>query len=79
MNRYFRRLFSFPFTSEHCLYFGSVDFRLLARFRRQDNVGGGGGGGGVSLEPARTGRLPPRLGGLASSFVFYQFGIMASG
>ena len=33
---------------------------------------------GVSLEPARTGRLPPRLGGLASGFTFYQFGIMAS-
>ena len=34
---------------------------------------------GVSLEPARIGRLSPRLGGLASSFAFYQFGIMASG
>ena len=33
-------------------------------------------GGGVSLEPARTGRLPPKLGGLVSGFTFYQFGIM---
>ena len=35
--------------------------------------GGGGGGGGVALflESARTGRLPPRLRGLASDFAFY--------
>ena len=33
---------------------------------------------GVSLEPTRTGQLPPRLVGLASGFTFYQFGIMAS-
>ena len=33
---------------------------------------------GVSLEPARTRRLPPSLGGLTSGFAFFQFGVMAS-
>ena len=33
---------------------------------------------GVSLEPSRTGRLPPRLDGFARCFAFYQFSIMAS-
>ena len=33
---------------------------------------------GLVLECARTGRLPPRLRGLAIDFAFYQFGIIAS-
>ena len=76
VNHSSKRLFSFHFIHKHCLYSGFVDFRMSARFRQQD--GGGGGGGGVSLKPARIERLPPRLGGLASGFAFYQFGIMAS-
>ena len=36
-----------------------------------------GGEGGLLLEPARTGRLPPILIGLASGFAFYYFSIMA--
>ena len=52
-----RWLFSFHFIGKHCFHSGSVDFRFSACFRQKDSVGG---------IPARTRRLPPKLGGLAS-------------
>ena len=39
MNRSSRCFFSFHFTSKHCFHSGFVDFRLSARFLRQDRVG----------------------------------------
>ena len=45
-NRSSMRLFIFHFTGRHCSYSGSVDFRLPARFQRQDSEGV------VFLEPA---------------------------